>query len=222
MKTLLEILGISSIDDKERKVLQRLRDEAVQEKANDELNEPDKTGINDTLDSLREKCIEESQPTVKRQNPLFSPAWAIAFACVICILSFSFSIWENTPSSPANSSVPANPLASSNQQSDGMGWVVGILDFETPSLAYALPLSSEKWLEKPDINNVHAMLPIDSIASIYDELAHPTLPHFKLPHLSDPTLILYQKEGKRIKNDLQNGLGFLLDSLHSIDFEIEG
>jgi hypothetical protein len=31
-----------------------------------------------------------------------------------------------------------------------------------------------------------------------------------------------KEEGKRIRNDLQNGLGFLFESLHSLDFQIEG
>ena len=49
MKTLLEILGFSSLDEKEKKVLQRLRDEAIEEKANDELNDSVGKGIHQAM-----------------------------------------------------------------------------------------------------------------------------------------------------------------------------
>ena len=51
--------------EKEKKVAQGLRDEAVQEKANDELSESAGEGISDTLDALREERIEKNQSHAK-------------------------------------------------------------------------------------------------------------------------------------------------------------
>ena len=222
MKTLLEILGISSLAEKEKKVLQRLRDEAVQEKASDELTGPDKTGISNTLNALGEERVEKKQKTAKRRNPLFSPTWAIAFACIICVFFLSFLFRENPPSLPAKPTVPAGPLASSNQRAEVLGWAEDILDSDTPSFVDSLPLPSKEWLAKPKIDDLHAMLPIGSIASVYDELSHPPLPHFEMPALSDPALELYLEEGRRFKKDLQNGFGFMVESIASIDIGIEG
>jgi hypothetical protein len=219
MKILLEILGISSMGEKEKKGSQGLRDEAVQEKANDELSESAGEGISNTLDALRGERIEKKHAPAKRYLP---PIWAIGFACIICTFFISFLLKENTPSTPSNSPFPPGPTTSSNQEQDILGWTDKALAFNTPSLANALPLPSEEWLENLDLTDVRAMSPIGSIASIYDELSHPTLPHFELPTLSDPTLILYQEEGKRIKNDLQNGLGFLFESIHAFHLDIEG
>jgi len=222
MKTLLEILGISSLGEKEKKVLQRLRDEAVQEKANDELNEPDKAGISDTLNALREERVEKKQAPAKRRNSLSSPTWAIAFACITCVFFLSFLFREKPPSSPANPAVPAGPLASSNQRTEVLGWAEDILDSDTPTLSDSLSLPSGEWLAKPKVDDFRAMLPIDSIASVYDELSHPPLPHFEMPALSDPALDLYLEEGRRFKKDLQNGFGFMVESIASIDIGIEG
>ena len=222
MKTLLEILGMSSISETEKKVSQGLRDEAVQEKANDELSESEGKGISDTLNALRGERIEKNQAPAKNTNRFLPPIWAIGFACIICTLFISFLMRDNTPSSPADSSVSPEPMASSNQKSDILGWTDKALAFNTPSLANALPLPSDEWLENLNLNDIQTMSPIGSIASIYDELSRPSLPHFELPTLSDPTLILYQEEGKRIKNDLQNGLGFLFESIHSLHLDIEG
>ena len=222
MKTLLEILRISSIGEKEKKVSQGLRDEAVQENASDELSESKENGISDTLDALRGERIEKNHLPEKRENRFFHPIWAIGFACIISVLFISFLMRENTPSSPADSSFPPGPTASSNQKPDILRWTDKALTFNTPSLANALPIPSDEWLDNLNLNDIHAMSPIGSIASIYDELSRPTLPHFELPAFSDPTMILYKEEGKRIRNDLQNGLGFLFESLHSLDFQIEG
>ena len=222
MKTLLEILGISSLGEKEKKVLQRLRDEAVQEKANDELSESAGEGISDTLDALREERIEKNHSTAKNTNRLLPPVWSIGFACIICVFFLSFLFREKPPPSPATPAVPAGPLASSNQRAEVLGWAEDILDSDTPSFVDSLPLPSEEWLAKPKIDDLHAMLPIDSIASVYDELSQPPLPHFEMPALSDPALELYLEEGRRFKKDLQNGFGFMVESIASIDIGIEG
>ncbi len=219
MKTLLEILGIYSIDEKEKKVSQGLRDEAVQEKANDELTDSEGKGISDALDALREVRIEKHQAPAKRYLP---PIWAIGFACLTCTFFISFLMRENTPSTPADSPVHPEPSASSNQKQDILGWTDKALTFSPPSLGNALPLASEEWLENLDLPDVQSMSPIGSIASIYDELSQPTLPHFELPTLQDPTFFLYKEEGKRIKNDLQNGLDFLFESIHAFHLDIEG
>ena len=219
MKTLLEILGISSISETEKKVSQGLRDEAVQEKANDELTDSEGKGISDVLDALREARIEKRQAPVKRY---LSPSWAIGFACLACTIFISFLMRENTPSPPADSPVPTGPSASSNQKQEIWEWTDKALTFGTPSLANTLPLVSENWLENLDIPDVQSISPIGSIASIYDELSQPTLPHFELPTLQDPTFFLYKEEGKRIKNDLQNSLNFLFESIHAFHLDIEG
>ena len=66
------------------------------------------------------------------------------------------------------------------------------------------------------------MLPIDSIASVYDELAQPKLPSFEIPKLNDQAFDLYLEEGRRIKDDLQNGYDFMVESIASIDIDVEG
>ena len=222
MKTLLEILGISSMGEKEKKVSQGLRDEAVQEKANDELSESAGEGISDTLDALRGERIEKNHLPEKRENTFLPPIWAIGFACIISVLFISFLMRENTPSLPASSSVSPEAMVSSDQKRNAFDWIDEPLTFDTPPFADSFSLPSDAWLDNLRVNPLHATTPIHSIASIYDELSRPSLPHFELPTLSDPTLILYQEEGKRIRNDLQNGLGFLFESLHSLDFQIEG
>jgi hypothetical protein len=222
MKTLLEILRISSIGEKEKKVSQGLRDEAVQENASDELSESKENGICDTLDALRGERIEKNHLPAKRTNRFFPPIWAIGFACIISVLFISFLMRENTPSLPASSSVSPEAMVSSNQKPNAFDWIDEPLTFDTPPFADSFSLPSDAWLANLKVNPLHATTPIHSIASIYDELSRPTLPHFELPAFSDPTMILYKEEGKRIRNDLQNGLGFLFESLHSLDFQIEG
>ena len=219
MKTLLEILGISTISETEKKVSQGLRDEAVQEKANDELTDSEGKGISDALDALREARIEKHQAPAKKYLP---PIWAIGFSCLVCTIFISFLMRENAPSPPADSPVPPGPSASSNQKQDILEWTDKALTFSRPSLANTLPLASEEWLENLDLPDIQSMSPIGSIASIYDELSQPTLPHFELPTLQDPTFFLYKEEGKRIKNDLQNSLDFLFESIHAFDLDIEG
>ena len=104
-----------------------------------------------------------------------------------------------------------------------MGWVEDILDSDTPpSLSDSLFTPSGEWLEKPKIDGLHAMLPIDSIASVYDELAQPKLPSFEIPKLNDQAFDLYLEEGRRIKDDLQNGYDFMVESIASIDIDVEG
>ena len=97
MKTLRKILGIAPLGDQEKKVLQRLRDEALQEKANDEFTESDKTAISDTLNALREKGVEKppSMPTW-----YLSPNWAIGLTCLACGFLIYFTSSPNPPSSP--------------------------------------------------------------------------------------------------------------------------
>ncbi len=91
------------------------------------------------------------------------------------------------------------------------------------ALTDALPLPSDDWLENLNAEQLHASLPIRSIATIYEEFSTPsTLSDFEFPAFSDSTLILYQEEGLKIKRDLTNGLGFLLEALPSFDFQIEG
>ena len=134
MKTLLEILGISSISETEKKVSQGLRDEAVQEKANDELTDSEGKGISDALDALREARIEKHQAPAKKYLP---PIWAIGFACLACTIFISFLMRENAPSPPADSPAPPEPSASSNQKQDILGWTDKALTFSPPSLANA-------------------------------------------------------------------------------------
>ena len=90
MKTLLEILGFSSLDEKEKKVLQRLRDEAIEEKANDELNDSVGKGISDTLDALRQKPLAVERSLEKIASPRHSPTYAIAFTGIACVSFFLF------------------------------------------------------------------------------------------------------------------------------------
>jgi len=222
MKTLIKTLGISPLGEKEKRVSQELRDEAVQEKANDELSDSAEEGISITLDALREACIEKNHDPETKPNRLLLPVWAIGFACIICTFFISFLMREDTNPSPSNSPVPSEATASSNQKQAILGWTDKALTYSTPSLANALPLASEEWLKNLDLTDIQNMSPIGSIASIYDELSQPTLPHFELPTLSDPTLLLYKEEGKRIKNDLQNGLGFFFESIHAFHLDIEG
>ena len=215
MKTLLEILGFSSLDEKEKKVLQRLRDEAIVEKANDELNDSVGKGISDTLDALQQKTLAEDRSLEKKRAPQYSSTYAIAFTGIACV--FFLFLWrENQPSEPATS------MASSSQRAEVLAWTESVLDLDPPKLVDALPLPSEDWMTKPKVDDLHAMLPIDSIASVYDELSHPPLPRFQLPQFSDSGLEIYLEEGRRLKKDLQNGFGFMVESIASLEIGTEG
>ena len=218
MKTLLEILGFSSLDEKEKKVLQRLRDEAIEEKANDELNDSAGKGISDTLDALRQKPLAEVRSLEKKRAPQYSPTYAIALTGIACV--FFLFLWrENQPSPPSD---PASPLASSSQRAEVLAWTESVLDLDPPKLVDALPLPSEDWMAKPKVDELHAMLPIDSIVSVYDELSQPPLPRFQLPEFSDSGLEIYLEEGRRLKKELQNGLGFMVESIASLEIGTEG
>ena len=216
MKTLLEILGIRSMSEKEEKLLQDLRDEALKEKAGDELSESNEEGIGDVLIALREERTEERHSPTKSEKSVISPAWTIGFASVICIFSFSFLIKNNPPSTPI-------PLTSSIQNQSTPEFAKEGFFLDPSALTDALPLPSDDWLENLNAEQLHASLPIRSIATIYEEFSTPsTLSDFEFPAFSDSTLILYQEEGLKIKRDLTNGLGFLLEALPSFDFQIEG
>lgn len=215
MKTLLEILGIRSMSEKEEKLLQDLRDEALKEMAGDELSESNEEGIGGVLIALREERTEERHLPVKRRSPLVSPAWTIGFASVICIFSFSFLIKNNPPSTPI-------PLTSLIQNQSTPEFTKERLFLDPSALTDALPVASD-WLENLNAEQLHATLPIRSIATIYEELSTPSvLSDFDFSAFSDSTLLLYQEEGLKLKRDLTNGLGFLLDALSSFDFQIEG
>ena len=216
MKTLLEILGFSSLDEKEKKVLQRLRDEAIEEKANDELNDSAGKGISDTLDALRQKPLAEVR-SLEKIAPQYSPTYAIALTGIACV--FFLFLWrENQPSQPSD---PASPLASSSQRAEVLAWTESVLDLDPPKLVDALPLPSKDWMAKPKVDELHAMLPIDSIVSVYDELSQPPSP-FELPKFSDSGLEIYLEEGRRLKKELQNGLGFMVESIASLEIGTEG
>jgi len=218
MKTLFEILGFSSIDEKEKKVLHRLRDEAIEEKANDELKDSVGKEISNTLNVLRQKPIAEDRSVEKKRSLLYSPTYALAFTCIAC--AFFLFLWrENQPSPPSE---PADLLASSSQRGEVLEWTGNMLDLDAPKLVDALPLTSEDWMAKPKVDDLHAMLPIDSIVSVYDELSHPPLPRFQLPEFSDSGLEIYLEEGRRFKKDLQKGFGFMVESIASIEIGTEG
>ena len=219
MKTLLEILGFSSMDEKEKKVLQRLRDEAIEENANDELNDSVGKEISDTLHALRQKHLGYDRSLEKKGSSLYSPTYAIAFTGIACVFFLSFFWRENQPSPPSD---PAAPLTSSSQRAEVLEWTESVLDLDPPKLIDALPLPSEDWMAKTKVDELHAMLPIDSIASVYDELSHPPLPRFQLPELSDSGLEIYLEEGRRLKKDLQNVFGFMVESIASIEIGTEG
>ena len=167
MKTLLEILGFSFLDEKEKKVLQRLRDEAIEEKANDELNDSVGKGISDTLDALRQKPLAEDRSLEKKRAPQYSPTYAIAFTGIACVFFLSFLWRENQPS-------PLDLIARllQSQRAEVLEWTESVLDLDPPKLV-AVALPSENWMTKTKVDELHAMLPIDSIASVYDELSHP-------------------------------------------------
>ena len=97
-----------------------------------------------------------------------------------------------------------------------------MLDLDPPKLVDTLSLPSEDWMAKPKVDELHAMLPIDSIVSVYDELSQPPLPRFQLPEFTDSGLEIYLEEGKRLKKELQNGLGFMIESIASLEIGTEG
>ena len=218
MKTLLEILGFSSLDEKEKKVLQRLRDEAIEEKANDELKDSVGKGISDTLDALRQKPLAEERSLEKKRSPRHSPTYALAFSGIACV--FFLFLWSENQTLPA--SKLGAPLASSSQRAEVLEWTESVLDLDPPTLVGSLTLPAKDWMAKPKVDDLHTMLPIDSIASVYHELSHPHLPFFELPKLSDSGLEIYLEEGRRLKKDLQNGFGFMVESIASIEIAIEG
>ena len=114
------------------------------------------------------------------------------------------------------------PLASSSQRAEVLEWTESVLDLDPPKLVAALSLPSEDWMAKPKVDELHAMLPIDSIVSVYDELSQPPLPRFQLPEFTDSGLEIYLEEGKRLKKELQNGLGFMIESIASLEIGTEG
>ena len=217
MKTLLEVLGIRSMSEKEEMLLQDLRDEALKEKAGDELSESNDEGIGGVLIALREERTEERPSPTKSQKSVISPAWTIGFASVICIFSFSFLIKDNPHSTPI-------PLTSSSQNETTPEFAKEGFFLDPSAITEALPLlPSYDWVENLNAEQLHASFPIRSIATIYEVLSTPsTLSDLEFPAFSDSTLMLYQEEGIKIKRDLTNGLGFLLEALPSFDFQIEG
>ncbi len=204
------------MSEKEKKLLQELRDEALKEKAGDELSESNEEGIGGVLIALREERTEERHSPTKSEKSVISPAWTIGFASVICIFSFSFLI-KNKPYS-----TPIPPTSSSQNESTPEFAKEGFF-LDPSALTDALPLPSDDWVENLNAEQLHASLPIRSIATIYEELSTPsTLSDFEFPGFSDSTLMLYQEEGLKIKRDLTNGLGFLLEVIPSFGFQIEG
>jgi hypothetical protein len=223
MKTLLEILGITSPCDKEKKVLQQLRDEALQEKANDELDPSDRWVISDTLNALREERIERKQSSTSKLNWNLSPTWVAGFACLAGAIFLYFSSDENPTSTPLKSSAPVTALFSSNQRVEGLAWNEDmLLVFDTASFERVLPLPSFEWIEQTQFDQVQAMLPISSVVAVYDELSQPSLPSFEIPKVSEQTFELYLQEGRRFKNNLQNNFDEMVESIGSIDLGIEG
>ena len=220
MKNLRKILGIDPLSDQEKKVLQQLRDEAVQEKANDELTETDKTGISDTLNALREKGVEK-YPSIPSWH--LPPTWAIGLTCLACGFLIYFPSRQNPPSSPKSQETAVLASASLNQRVQDLTWTEDVLGFEVPSIEGSLALPPlQEWIEKPKLENLHTILPIGSSIAFYEEISSPTFPRFEIPHFGNFPLNFYLEESNRIKEDLQNRFDFLVESITSIDIGIEG
>jgi hypothetical protein len=220
MKTLRKILGIAPLGDQEKKVLQQLRDEALQEKANDELTKTDKTGISDTLNALREKGIEKHPSMTSWYLP---PTWAIGLTCVACGFLIYFTSRPNQPSSPKNQETAGLASASLNQSVQDLSWTEDVLGFEVPPIEGSLALPPvQEWIEKPKLENLHTILPISSSIAFYEEISRPAFPRFEIPHFGNFPLNFYLEESNRIKEDLQNRFDFLVESITSIDIGIEG
>ena len=223
MKSLLEILGITSPCDKEKKVLQQLRDEALQEKANDELDPSDRWVISDTLNALREERIERKQTSTSKLNWNLSPTWAVGFACLAGAFFLYFSSDENPTSTPLNSSASVTALSSSNQRVEALAWSEDmLLAFDTASFEGVLLLPTFEWIEQTQFDQVQAMLPINSVIAVYDELSQPSLPSFEIPKVSEKAFEMYRQEGRRFKNNLQNYFDVMVESIKSMDLGIEG
>ena len=146
-------------------------------------------GISDTLDALRQKPLAEVDP-LKKSAPRSILQLTLALTGIACVF-LSFLWRENQPSPPSD---PVAPLASSSQRADVLEWTESVLDLDPPKLVDALPLPSEDWMAKPKVDELHAMLPIDSIVSVYDELSQPPLP-FRITEFSDSGLEIYLEEG---------------------------
>jgi hypothetical protein len=220
MKNLRKILGIAPLSDQEKKVLQQLRDEAVQEKANDELTETDKTGISDTLNALREKGVEK-YPSIPSWH--LPPTWAIGLTCLACGFLIYFPSRQNPPSSPKNQETAVLASASLNQRVQDLTWTEDVLGFEVPSIEGSLALPPlQEWIEKPKLENLHTILPIGSSIAFYEELSQPSLPSFEIPKVSEQAFELYLQEGRLFKNNLQNDFDEMVESIGSIDLGIEG
>ena len=220
MKNLRKILGIDPLSDQEKKVLQQLRDEAVQEKANDELTETDKTGISDTLNALREKGVEK-YPSIPSWH--LPPTWAIGLTCLACGFLIYFPSRQNPPSSPKNQETAVLASASLNQRVQDLTWTEDVLGFEVPSIEGSLALPPlQEWIEKPKLENLHTILPIGSSIAFYEELSQPSLPSFEIPKVSEQAFELYLQEGRLFKNNLQNDFDEMVESIGSIDLGIEG
>ena len=79
----------------------------------------------------------------------------------------------------------------------------------------------EDWMAKPKVDDLHTMLPIDSIVSVYDELSQPLPSPFPITEFMIRALRIYLEEGKRLKKELQNGLGFMIESIASLEIGTE-
>ena len=220
MKTLRKILGIAPLGDQEKKVLQQLRDEAVQEKANDELTETDKTAISDTLNALREKGVEKYPSMPSWYLP---PTWAIGLTCLACSFLIYFTSRQNPPPSTPNQVTAVIAPASLNQIGQDLIWTGDFFGFEVPPFegSFALPPVQE-WIEKPKLENLHTIFPVAPSIAIYDELSQPSLPSFEIPNVSEQAFELYLQEGRLFKKNLQNDFDVMVESIGSIDLGIEG
>ena len=221
MKRLLEILGINSENPQQEELIQKLRDEAVQEKAKDELSSSAEEGISSTLYAIRQKRQQPLHLETKRQTDGLA-IWGIGFACALAFVFFFLPTSEKkAPTLSGSIDSAATPVK--DQGTNTLQWANGLLALDTQFPKFeSLSLPDKPWLKSLDANVLVSANPIGPIASMYEELANPTLPEFEIPTLTVPAMNLYMEEGKRIRNDLQNGFGFVAESLWFIDIEIEG
>ncbi|MAN38132.1 MAG: hypothetical protein CMI21_11050 [Opitutae bacterium] len=216
MKKLLRSIGFFATTQKEQEILQGLRDEALREKADDQLSPREDERVERVLSALRAPEDGPARPLPRAKQSHALPLWGLGFACLL-VLAFYLKPPTEMPS-PRTEGLTGepSPVASEPVVSPVQAFAQGIF----PPDLFTIP--EDSWLTDVKPPAINLATPIRPLASLYEELSSPSLPSLEFPTISDPTLDLYREEGTRLRNDLQNGLAPVIESLRIFDLGVEG
>ena len=216
MKKLLRSIGFFATTQKEQEILQGLRDEALREKADDQLSPREDERVERVMSALRapEDGPARSLPQAKQSHAL--PLWGLGLACLLVLAFYLKPPTEMTSPRTEGLTGEPSPVASEPVVSPVQAFAQGVF----PSDLFSIP--EDSWLTDVKPPAIDLATPIRPLASLYEELSSPSLPSLEFPTISDPTLDLYREEGTRLRNDLQNGLAPVIESLRIFDLGVEG